>query len=69
MRFMKNKKKLGQRIRTFMAKRDMPVDVLAERTGLDVSFLTNVIEEDVCPSLGPLFKDRKGPGCPFGHFP
>ena len=60
--------KVGQRIRTFMAKRDMPVDVLAERTGLDVSFLTNVIEEDVCPSLGPLFKIAKALDVRLGTF-
>jgi len=60
--------KVGQRIRTFMEKQEMPVDVLAERTGLDVSFLNTVIEDDVYPSLGPLLKIAKALGVRLGTF-
>ena len=60
--------KVGQRIRTFMEKQELSVDVLAQRTGLDVSFLNTVIEEDVYPSLGPLLKIAKALDVRLGTF-
>ncbi len=51
-----------------MGKQEMSVDVLAEKTGLDVSFLTTVIEDDVYPSLGPLLKIAKALDVRLGTF-
>ena len=60
--------KVGQRIKSFMEKQDMAVSALAEKTGLDVSFLENVIENDVYPSLGPLLKIAKALDVRLGTF-
>ncbi len=60
--------KVGQRIKSFMEKQDMAVSALAEKTGLDVGFLENVIENDVYPSLGPLLKIAKALDVRLGTF-
>ena len=48
--------KVGQRIRKFMAEKELSLDALAEQTGLESSVLTTIVEDDLYPSLGPLLK-------------
>lgn len=60
--------KVGQRIRTFMARQEMTVETLAQRTGLEPGFLTTVIEDDVYPSLGPLLKIARALDVRLGTF-
>ncbi len=60
--------KLGERVRKFREKHDMTRDELASRAGLDVSFLENVEERDLYPSLGPLVKISRALGVRLGAF-
>ena len=60
--------KVGQRIRTFMERQSLSLEQLAERTGLDTSFLTTVIDDDVYPSLGPLLKIARALDVRLGTF-
>lgn len=48
--------KIGQRIKAFMAKKEIDIHQLARETELTVDFLESVINENVYPSLGPLLK-------------
>lgn len=60
--------KVGQRIRTFMANRDLSMETLSQRTGLKSDFLTTIIEDDVYPSLGPLLKIARALDVRLGTF-
>lgn len=60
--------KVGQRIQTFMAKQEVSRDELASRTGLEPSFLSAIIEEDLYPSLGPLLKIARALDVRLGTF-
>lgn len=60
--------KVGQRIKKFMEKNQMTIDELADRTGLGMSFLRSVIDEDVYPSLRPLLKIARSLGVRLGTF-
>ena len=60
--------KVGQRIRAFMEKQEMTVNILAERSGLDVGFINTIIEDDVYPSLGPLLKIAQSLDVRLGTF-
>ena len=60
--------KVGQRIRTFMTQKDMSLEALAQRTGLETGFLSTIIEEDVYPSLGPLLKIARALDLRLGTF-
>ncbi len=60
--------KVGQRIRVFMAQQSLSLEDLAHRTGLEPGFLTNVIQEDVYPSLGPLLKIARALDVRLGTF-
>ncbi len=60
--------KVGQRIRTYMEKKDIDIDKLAQETGLTQDFLTSVVEDDVFPSLGPLVKIARALEVRLGTF-
>jgi len=60
--------KVGQRIRTFMARQELSLETLAQRTGLESGFLSTVIEDDVYPSLGPLLKIARALDVRLGTF-
>ena len=60
--------KVGQRIKKFMEKNQMTIDELADRTGLGMSFLRSVIDDDVYPSLRPLLKIARSLGVRLGTF-
>jgi len=59
---------VGRRIGSFMAQKDMDIDMLADRTGLQVDFLKSIIEDDTYPSLGPLFKIARALDVRLGTF-
>lgn len=65
--FMKTEK-VGQRIRTFMDQQELSLEDLSQRTGLESDFLTNVIDDDVYPSLGPLLKIARALDVRLGTF-
>lgn len=65
--FMKTEK-VGQRIRTFMAKQELTLETLAQRTGLEPGFLSTIIQDDVYPSLGPLLKIARALDTRLGTF-
>jgi len=60
--------KVGQRIHTFMAQQELSLEELSQHTGLDTDFLSNVIEDDVYPSLGPLLKIARAFDVRLGTF-
>ena len=60
--------KVGQRIRAFMARQDLSLATLAQRTGLEPGFLATIIEDDVFPSLGPLLKIARALDVRLGTF-
>ena len=60
--------KVGRRIRTFMTQQELTLEELAQRTGLEISILTTIIEEDVYPSLGPLLKIARALDVRLGTF-
>ncbi len=65
--FMKTEK-VGQRIRKFMAEKELSLEALAEQTGLEPGVLTTIVEDDVYPSLGPLLKIARVLGVRLGTF-
>jgi transcriptional regulator with XRE-family HTH domain len=60
--------KLGGRIRTFRDRQEISREELAQRSGLDTSFIQAVEEEDLYPALGPLLKLARGLGVRLGTF-
>ena len=60
--------KIGQRIQRFMIQQNLSLEVLARRTGLEISVLTTIVEEDVYPSLGPLLKIARALDVRLGTF-
>ena len=60
--------KVGQRIKAFMAQKEMGLEELASGTDLSVDFLNSVIEDNVYPSLGPLLKIARALNVRLGTF-
>ncbi|MEF2146521.1 MAG: cupin domain-containing protein [Desulfovibrionaceae bacterium] len=60
--------KIGARIRAFREKAELSLNDLAERTGLDLSFITAIEEENLYPSLQPLVKIARALGVRLGTF-
>ncbi|MFO8112172.1 MAG: cupin domain-containing protein [Desulfosalsimonadaceae bacterium] len=60
--------KVGQRIQSFMARKEMDIGMLEEKTGLSADFLKSVIEDNVYPSLGPLLKIARALDVRLGTF-
>lgn len=60
--------KVNQRIKTFMEKREMNIQGLADATSLDPEFITTMLKEDVYPPLGPLMKIASALGVRLGTF-
>lgn len=60
--------RVGGRIRAFREKQNLNLADLAERTGLEESFLAAVESEDRYPSLGPLLKIARALGLRLGTF-
>ncbi len=60
--------KVNQRILSFMEKRGMDIQGLAEATGLAPEFIDTMLQEDVYPPLGPLMKIARALGVRLGTF-
>ena len=60
--------KIGHRIKQYMEKKQIGIEELADRTGLDTNFLKAVQEDDVYASLGPLLKIARALGLRLGTF-
>ena len=60
--------KVGQRIKSYMKRRELTTETLAHRAGLEPAFLQTIIEEDVYPSLGPLLKIARALDVRLGTF-
>ncbi|MDJ0780433.1 MAG: cupin domain-containing protein [Desulfosarcinaceae bacterium] len=60
--------KVGQRINRYMTQQGVTLNALAAQTGLEESFLTAIIEEDLYPSLGPLLKIARALKVRLGTF-
>lgn len=63
-----NKEKVNQRINAFMAKQELTVEELAERTNLAVGTLNSILDGTSHPSLGPLIKISRALGVRLGTF-
>ncbi|MCB2225856.1 MAG: cupin domain-containing protein [Desulfarculaceae bacterium] len=63
-----SQKSLGARIASFRQSNDISLRQMAERTGLEESFLRAVEEQDLYPSLGPLLKIARALGVRLGTF-
>lgn len=63
-----NTGKVSRRIAYFMEKRGIDLKKLAELTGLDMNFLSDMLEKDVYPPLGPLMKIGRALGVRLGTF-
>ena len=60
--------KVSKRIKTYMEKRQMDVQGLADTTSLDPNFIETMLKEDVYPPLGPLMKIARALGVRLGTF-
>lgn len=60
--------KISQRIISFMEKREIGIDRLAEATGLQKEFIETMLKENVYPPLGPLIKIARTLGVRLGTF-
>ena len=56
----------GKRVQQLLDSREMTVEELAARTGLDRAFLNGLLTDDVYPSLGPLLKIARALGVRLG---
>ncbi len=63
-----NAEKVGTRIKKYREQRGLSREELAERTGLDLSFITSIEDENIYPSLGPLLKLARSLGVRLGTF-
>ena len=59
---------LGARIASYREKNGITLEEMAQRTGLEQSFLQAVEEQDLYPSLGPLLKIARSLGVRLGTF-
>jgi mannose-6-phosphate isomerase-like protein (cupin superfamily) len=60
--------KVNQRISYFMEQRQMNIETLSQKTGLDSGLLDTMLAEDVYPPLGPLMKIARALGVRLGTF-
>ncbi len=60
--------KLGKRIKAFRKAREKSLESLAEDTGLSLSFLQGLEENNVYPSIGPMQKIAHALGLRLGTF-
>ncbi len=61
--------KVNQRITYFMEQRQMDMETLSQKTGLDTALLDDtMLTEDVYPPLGPLMKIARALGVRLGTF-
>ena len=60
--------KVSKRIKTYMEKRQMDVQGLAQKTGLAQNFIETMLKEEVYPPLGPLMKIARALGVRLGTF-
>jgi len=61
-------KNLGDKIRSFREMRQVSLEELAEKAGLDPEQIRKIEEERVIPSLGPLIKIARALGVRIGTF-
>ena len=59
---------VGQRIKSFMARKEIDIPALAAKTGLSADFLISVVQDNVYPSLGPLLKIARALDVRLGTF-
>ena len=57
---------IGRLIQNLMAQRKVSVQTLVERTGLEEKFVTDLLQDDVYPSVGPLLKIARAMGVRLG---
>jgi len=57
---------IGRRILHQMEEKGVTVEKLAERTGLEQTFLRGLLQDNVSPSLGPLLKVARALGVQLG---
>jgi len=57
---------IGQQIRRVMEDRGVSAEALADRTGLEKTFLQGLLQDNVSPSLGPLLKVARALGVSLG---
>lgn len=57
---------IGRRIQALMDQRKISQETLAERSGLDLKFISDLLRDDVYPSLGPLLKIARAMGLRLG---
>ncbi|XPV76235.1 MAG: helix-turn-helix domain-containing protein [Desulfovibrio sp.] len=60
--------KIGERVKSFREKLNITQQDLAERAGLELSFIVAVEEDNKYPSLGPLLKIARALGVRMGTF-
>jgi transcriptional regulator with XRE-family HTH domain len=63
-----NSEKIGARIKRFRENRELTLDEVAARSGLNVDFLHAVEDDNIYPSLGPLLKIARVLGVRLGTF-
>lgn len=64
--------KVGQRIRAFMERKEMPLEALSQKTGLEPGFLSTIIEEfeartNRCPCISIPRCQRRSGGSDVRH--
>ena len=60
--------KVNQRITAFLKRREMTLEDLSSRTGLDIDFLKSMEDGNIHPPLGPLLKIARALGVRLGTF-
>lgn len=60
--------KIGARLKTWRERKEMTVEQLAEKTGLDPQFILSVEDGSASPALGPLVKLARALGTRLGTF-
>jgi transcriptional regulator with XRE-family HTH domain len=63
-----NTKQIGARIKKLRQARELSLEEIASRTGLDADFLKAVEHDSTYPSLGPLLKISRALGTRLGTF-
>ncbi len=65
---MSKRKTLGSRVKVFREERQIDRETLAETTGLTTEFITQLEEDNIYPSIGPLQKVARALGVRLGTF-
>ncbi|BBD09008.1 helix-turn-helix domain-containing protein [Desulfovibrio ferrophilus] len=60
--------KIGIRIKSYRESKDLSVEQMAEKTGLDAAFIVAIENQTASPALGPLVKIARALGVRLGTF-